>query len=262
VSWAPWLDLVTVRTARDGGAVHVELNRPERRNAWTPQVGDELAAALDACRADDVRAVLLTGAGRGFSAGYDLGDDSGLSSGELLRRHFVPPIVTVRELGKPVVAAVHGAAAGVGCSLALATDLVLMAESAFLLLAFVNVGLVPDGGASAFLTARAGAGRAAEMAMLGGRVGADQAVAWGLANRVVADDALMAEAEALVRALADGPTRAYAAIKQEINATAYRDLPTQLELEATLQDDLQKRADHAEGIAAFLEKRPPRFTGT
>jgi 2-(1,2-epoxy-1,2-dihydrophenyl)acetyl-CoA isomerase len=261
VSWTPWLELETVRAARDGGAARLELHRPGSRNAWTPKLGDELLVALNACRAEDVRAVLLTGAGRGFSAGYDLGDDSGLTSSELLRRHFIAPIVAVRELDKPVVAAVHGAAAGVGCSLVLASDLALIAKSAFLLLAFVNVGLAPDGGASAFLTARAGSGRAAEMAMLGERIPAERAVEWGLANRVVAEETLTEDADALVRRLAAGPTRAYAAIKHQVNAVAYGNLRVQLELEASLQDELQRSSDHAEGVAAFLGKRAPRFTG-
>jgi 2-(1,2-epoxy-1,2-dihydrophenyl)acetyl-CoA isomerase len=160
-----------------------------------------------------------------------------------------------------VVSAVHGAAAGVGCSLALSCDLVMMAESAFLLLAFVNIGLVPDGGASAFVPARAGAARAFEMAMLGERVPAARALEWGLANRVVGDGNLVAESEALLRRLADGPTRAYAGIKRELNAQLYPDLAAQLALEAEIQDEADATGDFREGVAAFLEKRPPKFTG-
>lgn len=260
-AFATWQELETVVLERDGGAVKIMLNRPATINAWIPQLGLDLQAALKACEADDVRAVLLTGAGRGFSSGADLSSPMGMKSSEALNTYYNDVLLAVRALPKPVVSAVHGAAAGVGCSLALSCDLVMMAESAFLLLAFVNIGLVPDGGASAFVPARAGAARAFEMAMLGERVPAARALEWGLANRVVGDGNLVAESEALLRRLADGPTRAYAGIKRELNAQLYPDLAAQLALEAEIQDEADATGDFREGVAAFLEKRPPKFTG-
>jgi 2-(1,2-epoxy-1,2-dihydrophenyl)acetyl-CoA isomerase len=162
---------------------------------------------------------------------------------------------------KPVIAAVNGAAVGIGCSLALACDLVIAAESAYFLLAFVNIGLVPDGGSSLLVPARAGAGRAAEMAMLGERVPAATARAWGLVDRLASDETFGAEVDALAERLATGPTRAYAAAKEQLNATVYASLDEQLELEASLQEQMAASGDFAEGVAAFLEKRPARFTG-
>ncbi|MDX6715698.1 MAG: 2-(1,2-epoxy,2-dihydrophenyl)acetyl-CoA isomerase [Baekduia sp.] len=256
-----WQDLETVRLERDGGAVKIVLNRPKTLNAWILQMGTDLQAAVKACEADDVRAVLVTGEGRAFSSGADLTQDSGLRSSEALNGYYNDVMLGIRALPKPVVSAVRGPAAGVGCALALSCDLVMMAESSFLLLAFVNIGLVPDGGASAFVPARAGGGRALEMALLGERVGAAKALDWGLANRVVADDDLTTESEALLRRLADGPTRAYAGIKRELNAQLYPDLAKQLRLEAEIQDEAEASADFAEGVAAFLEKRSPKFTG-
>lgn len=259
--FAVWRELETVRLERDGGAVRIVLNRPETINAWIPQVGLDLQEALRACESDDVRAVLIKGEGRGFSSGADLSHEKTMKSSEMLTTYYHDVLLGIRALPKPVIAAVHGAAAGVGCSLALSCDLVLMGESAFLLLAFVNIGLVPDGGASAFVPARAGAGRALEMAMLGERIHASQALDWGLANRVFADGELVAESETLLRRLAAGPTRSYAGIKREINASVYAGLAEQLALEAEIQDEADGSADFAEGVAAFRAKRPPRFTG-
>lgn len=162
---------------------------------------------------------------------------------------------------KPVVAAVNGPAAGIGCSLALACDLVLAAESAYFLLAFVNIGLAPDGGSSAFVPSRVGLPRAAEMAMLGERIGAARALEWGLINRVVADSDLRSEAEALIERLAAGPTRAYAQTKRQLNAWVFPGLDEQLELEATIQQEQVASADFVEGVTSFVEKRPPRFRG-
>jgi 2-(1,2-epoxy-1,2-dihydrophenyl)acetyl-CoA isomerase len=184
-----------------------------------------------------------------------------MTSYEILTTHYHDVFLQIRALEKPVIAAVHGAAAGVGCSLALCCDLVLMAESSFLLLAFVNIGLVPDGGASLFVPRRAGGARALEMALLGERVPARKAVEWGIATRVHPDDEHRAESLALLRRLADGPTRAYAGIKRELNATVFAGLAEQLELEARIQDEAERTADHREGVAAFMEKRGPRYVG-
>jgi 2-(1,2-epoxy-1,2-dihydrophenyl)acetyl-CoA isomerase len=163
---------------------------------------------------------------------------------------------------KPVVAAVNGPAVGIGCSLALAADLIVAAESAYFLLAFVNIGLVPDGGSTAFLPARIGYARAAEMAMLGERVPAAQALEWGLINRVVPDDRLEAEADALLEKLANGPTRSYAGAKRLLNRRVYADLAGQLDAEAEAQRDQGHSKDFVEGVIAFAEKRPPNFTGS
>ena len=162
---------------------------------------------------------------------------------------------------KPVIAAVNGPAVGIGCSLALACDLVVAAESAYLLLAFVNIGLVPDGGSSVFVPARAGAGRAATMAMLGERIPAPLASAWGLVDVLTSDDTFAEEVDALAERLATGPTRSYAAAKEELNARVYAGLEEQLELEASLQEEMAGSADFGEGVLAFLEKRAPTFSG-
>jgi 2-(1,2-epoxy-1,2-dihydrophenyl)acetyl-CoA isomerase len=163
---------------------------------------------------------------------------------------------------KPVVAAVNGAAAGIGLSLALACDLVVAAESAYFLLAFVNIGLVPDGGSSLLVPTRVGFARAAEMAMLGERIAAGQALEWGLINRVWPDGEFAARAEELLTRLADGPTRSYAGTKRQLNSWLYQRMDEQLELEAQVQREMAGSGDFAEGIKAFADKRQPRFTGT
>src|SRR5918998_6317486 len=213
-------DLETIvlrRGASNGAELRIELNRPERMNAWDKQLGTDLLAAVELAAGDaSVRAVTITGAGRAFSsgadlrAGFDPAPDGRPDVGTALRERYHPIIVGIRRMPKPVLAAVNGPAVGIGCSLALACDLVLAAESAYFLLAFVNIGLAPDGGSSVFVPARAGAGPAPEMAPLGERVPAPQAAEWGLVDRVVPDDALAAEAEALAERFATGPTRAYA----------------------------------------------------
>ena len=264
-------ELETVRLCRgasNGAELRVELDRPERMNAWDRQLGIDLLAAVELAAGDpEVRVMTITGAGRAFSsgadlrAGFDAGADGTPDVGPVLRERYHPIITGIRRMPKPVIAAVNGPAVGIGCSLALACDLVIAAESAYLLLAFVNIGLVPDGGSSVLVPARAGAGRAAEMAMLGERVPAATARAWGLVDRLTSDETFPAEVDALAERLATGPTRAYAAAKEELNARVYAGLEEQLELEASLQQDMAASADFAEGTAAFLEKRPPRFTG-
>jgi len=215
-----------------------------------------------------VRAVLITGAGRAFSSGADLREQRAGVDGEppdlsqRLRELYNPVILGVREMPKPVLAAVNGPAAGIGCSLALACDLIVAAESAFFLLAFVNIGLVPDGGVTAIIPARAGAARAAEMALLGERVPAAQALEWGLVNRVVPDDELEATSSALLERLAGGPTRAYANAKRLLNRTLYAGLPEQLDAEAEAQREQGLTGDFVEGVLAFAEKRPPSFSGS
>jgi 2-(1,2-epoxy-1,2-dihydrophenyl)acetyl-CoA isomerase len=239
-------------------------------NAWNRELGEELRAVLEQTAADaDVRAVVITGAGRAFSAGADL-KDTGFSATpeghpdvqKALTERYHPIITGIREMPKPVIAAVNGAAAGIGCSLALACDLVIAAESAYFLLAFVNIGLVADGGSSLLIPARVGFARATEMAMLGERVPAPKALEWGLINRVVPGDALRAEADALADRLAAGPTRSYAGTKRQLNAWLYSRMHEQLELEASIQQEMAASGDFAEGVTAFVEKRPARFTGS
>jgi 2-(1,2-epoxy-1,2-dihydrophenyl)acetyl-CoA isomerase len=258
----------TVNLYRRGAAAKVELNRPERMNAWDAQLARDLLAALTSVAEDPgVRAVMLTGAGRAFSSGADLKESQGDGGSgrrdlySVLAQRYHPLILGVREMPKPVVAAVHGAAAGIGLSLALACDLVMAAESAYFLLAFVNIGLVPDGGSSLLVPSRVGFARAAEMAMLGERIEARLAQEWGLINQVWPDEELPTRASELVTRLADGPTRSYAGIKRQLNNWLYQRMGEQLEFEAKIQQELGASGDYAEGVRAFTEKRPPRFTG-
>jgi 2-(1,2-epoxy-1,2-dihydrophenyl)acetyl-CoA isomerase len=259
----------TVDLTTDGPSARILLNRPDALNAWNEQFGKDLLDAVTTVSGDDaIRAVLITGAGRGFSSGADLKEQRGSDDGGLpdlsarLKEIYHPIITELREMPKPVVGAVNGPAVGIGCSLALAADLILAAESAYFLLAFVNIGLVPDGGSTAFIPARVGYARAAEMAMLGERVPAAQALDWGLINRVVPDADLEAEAGALLERLANGPTRSYAGSKQLLNRRLYADLAGQLEAEADAQRGQGQSKDFIEGVLAFVEKREPKFTGT
>lgn len=251
------------------GVGRVTLNRPDVLNAWDSELGQALKQALtERAVGPEVRAVLVTGAGRAFSSGADLKsgfephpDDGRPHVRKRLEDVYHPLIAGLRELEKPVVAAVNGPAVGIGCSLALACDLVLAAESAYFLLAFVNIGLMPDGGSTLFVPARVGKARAFEMAMLGERVPAAQALEWGLVNAVHPDERLMEEANALAARLAAGPTRSYAGTKRALNRMLYPDLEGQLGLEAEIQHGLARTDDFMEGVGAFVEKRSAAFQG-
>jgi 2-(1,2-epoxy-1,2-dihydrophenyl)acetyl-CoA isomerase len=262
--------LETVNLSIDEGVATIELNRPETLNAWNAQFGADVMTALEHCRdEEDVRAVLITGAGRGFSSGADLRELGGAASAEerpdgvyrQLTEVYHPIMVGIRELPKPVVAAVNGPAVGIGCSLALCSDLIIAAESAYFLLAFVNIGLVPDGGSSLWLPTRIGMTRAMELCMLGERLPAAKALDWGLINRVVPDESLREEAASLAGRLAAGPTRSYAGTKRQLNNWLYTRMGEQLELEAQIQREMAGSEDSVEGAIAFVEKRPPRFKG-
>jgi 2-(1,2-epoxy-1,2-dihydrophenyl)acetyl-CoA isomerase len=249
------------------GAARIVLNRPESLNAWNEQFGIDLRDAVETVSRDDAaRAVVITGAGRAFSSGADLKEERSDGEGvpdlsKRLKDLYHPIILGIREMPKPVIASVNGPAVGIGCSMALACDLVLAAESAYFLLAFVNIGLVPDGGVTAVLPARAGFARSAEMGMLGERIPADRALEWGIINRVCPDDGLAEESDAVLKKLAAGPTKAYANYKRLLNRRLYAGMAEQLEAEADAQRQQGETADFVEGVLAFIQKRPAEFKG-
>ncbi len=261
-------DSTVLWEAKDGVG-RITLNRPDKLNAWDEQLGRDLGRAVtERAAEEEVRAVLVTGAGRAFSSGADLkgGFEADPADGlpnirKTLDERYHPIIKGIRQLEKPVVAAINGPCVGIGCSLALACDLVLAAESSYLSLAFVNIGLMPDGGSTLFVPARVGKSRAFEMALLGGRVPANRALEWGLVNAVHPDDRLADEAEALTARLAAGPTRSYAGSKRALNSTLYPNLERQLDLEAEIQHGLARTEDFREGVGAFVEKREASFRG-
>lgn len=260
----------TIETERRGGALTIRLNRPDALNALNHRAAGEVRDALREAGADaSVRAICLTGAGRAFCSGADLkaiGDTRMTPSGHPdvagpMRELYGPMILAVRAAHKPVVAAVNGGASGIGASLALACDLVVAHESAYFLLAFVHINLVPDGGAIPIVGAKAGLARATEMAMLGERIGAEKALEWGLVNRVLPAETFESGAATLVDTLAAGPTLSYAGSKRQVNASLYAGLDEHIELEAELQQQMAATHDFMEGVVAFSQKRPPVFKG-
>lgn len=257
----------TLAVTRDAGVLTLTLNRPDKLNSFNETMHVELREALDVAEGDAaIRALLLTGAGRGFCAGQDLGDrnvaaDQELDLGATIEAYYNPLVRRLRALEKPVICAVNGVAAGAGANLALACDIVLAARSARFIQAFCRIGLVPDSGGTYFLPRLVGEARARALALTGEAVTAEQAAAWGLIWQVVDDDRLQAEAETLARRLAEGPTKGLGLIKRALNRSLEHTLDQQLDLERDLQRQAGATRDYREGVAAFLAKRPAVFRG-
>jgi 2-(1,2-epoxy-1,2-dihydrophenyl)acetyl-CoA isomerase len=252
--------------AAEGGVATLTLNRPQVLNALNDELLDGMRDGLARAKADDtVRAVLLTGAGRGFCAGADLAAGK-LRQGPIdveqaLRERFHPIVLSMRRCPKPIVAAVNGSAAGAGMSLALACDIVLAGESASFLQAFTRIGLVPDCGSTWLLPRIVGDVRARAIVMLADKIGAKDALQYGLVWKVYPDERLMGEAMDCARKLSQMPTRAYDLIKQALAVSSGNGLAEQLEVEGRLQAEAIATEDHREGVTAFLAKRPAQFKG-
>ena len=253
-----------IHDRRDGYHV-LTLNRPDRLNAFNDELHAALREALASCAAEDeCRAVVLTGAGRGFCAGQDLSNrvnmgDERPDLGATLEANYNPLVRAIRALPKPVICAVNGVAAGAGANVALACDIVIAAKSAKFIQAFSKIGLVPDSGGTWFLPRLLGEARAKGLALTAQPLSADDAERWGLIWKVVDDADLMVEAEAQARAFADGPTAAYALTKQAIHAAGTNTLDQQLDLERDYQRQAGFSDDYKEGVAAFMEKRKPDY---
>jgi 2-(1,2-epoxy-1,2-dihydrophenyl)acetyl-CoA isomerase len=255
--------MAEVETSRDGAVLTITLNRPDVLNAFNRAMHESLAAALKEARDPEVRAVVVTGAGRGFCVGQDLTEfrEAPGDIADRLRASYHPNITAVRALEKPVIAAVNGPAAGAGLSFAAACDIRIAADSATFVPAFINIGLVPDSGGTFFVARLLGPSRAFEWMTSGRRLTAAEAQQWGLVSEVLEADGLSDRAAELAASLAAMPTRAIGMTKRLFDAAANNTLEDQLELEAQLQSAATQSDDFREGVAAFLEKRDPRFAG-
>jgi 2-(1,2-epoxy-1,2-dihydrophenyl)acetyl-CoA isomerase len=253
---------------QDGGVARLTFNRPDRLNSFNDAMHAEVRDALGRVRADPAaRVLLITGAGRGFCAGQDLSDravaagNAPVDLGASIERNYKPLVLTLRSLPLPVVCAVNGVAAGAGANIALACDLVIAARSASFIEAFAKLGLVPDTGGTYFLPRLVGTARAMGMALLGEKIPAEQAAAWGLIWQCVDDADLAATVERVVAAFAAAPTRGLARTKEALYASPANTLAAQLDVERDCMRELGTSDDYREGVAAFMAKRPPRFTG-
>ena len=255
--------MAEVETSREGAVLRITLNRPDVLNAFNASMHKGLAAALKEARSPEIRAVVITGAGRGFCVGQDLTEfrEAPGDIGSRLRATYHPNVLAIRALEKPVIAAVNGAAAGAGMSFACACDLRIAADSASFVPAFINIGLVPDSGGSYFVTRILGPARAFEWLTSGRKLSAAEAHAWGLVSEVVETEALVARAGEVAAQLAALPTRGIGMTKRLIDHALNATLERQLEREAELQTAATQTEDFREGVAAFLEKRPPQFRG-
>jgi 2-(1,2-epoxy-1,2-dihydrophenyl)acetyl-CoA isomerase len=250
-----------------GGIARLTLNRPDRLNSFTVQMHDEVARALDEVARGDARVLVLTGAGRGFCAGQDLSDRAvapggeGVDLGESLEKRYNPLIRRLTTLEMPVICAVNGVAAGAGANIALACDIVIAARSAKFIQSFANIGLIPDSGGTWTLPRLAGQARALGLALTGEPLTAERAEAWGMIWKCVDDDKLAEETNALATKFAAAPTRGLAMTKRLIRESGARTLEAQLDVERDAQRTLGRTADYKEGVAAFIEKRAPKFSG-
>jgi 2-(1,2-epoxy-1,2-dihydrophenyl)acetyl-CoA isomerase len=251
----------------DGGIARLTLNRPDKLNSFNTQMHGEIRQALSTLSASSARVLILTGAGRGFCAGQDLSDRAvtpgspGVDLGESIDKHYNPLVLALQNLPMPVIAAVNGVAAGAGANIALACDLVIAARSASFVQAFAKIGLIPDSGGTWALPRLVGNARALGLALLGNKLTAEQAAAWGMIWQCVEDGELNATVDALARQLAVAPTRALAAAKAAIRGSWQHSLAEQLNIERDVQREVGRSTDFIEGVAAFVEKRTPRFTG-
>jgi 2-(1,2-epoxy-1,2-dihydrophenyl)acetyl-CoA isomerase len=260
--------MASILVSRDAGVLSVTLNRPDKLNAFNPEMHKLLRDALEqALDEADVRAVLVTGAGRGFCAGQDLSERDGRAEAApidlsvSLGSHYNPLVRRLRALPKPIVCAVNGVAAGAGANIALACDIVIAARSASFVQSFSQLGLVPDSGGTYFLPRLVGSARAMGLALLSTRLSAEEAERWGLIWKAVDDHRLMEEATRIANALAAGPTKGYGLVKKALHAAAGNSLDSQLDLERDLQREAGFSEDYREGVAAFLQKRKPKFKG-
>lgn len=255
--------MAEVETNLDGAVLTITLNRPDVLNAFNTAMHKALGGALKEARDPAVRAVVLTGAGRGFCVGQDLTEfkEAAGDIGDRLRATYHPNVLAIRRLEKPVIAAVNGAAAGAGLSFACACDIRIAADSASFVPAFINIGLVPDSGGSYFVARLLGYARGFEWMTSGRKLPAAEAREWGLVSEVVEGDGLAARAAELAAQLAAMPTRGVGMTKRLFDQAGTNTLEQQLELEAQLQAAATQTADFREGVAAFLEKREPKFTG-